>query len=197
MRTERANLHDAQEITALHFSSGVDGILSKFEPIILEKFFYLPLLVDKKYTNWKVVANDGHICGFISINDLRIKDRKLEFYLKRLVLVELLKKLAQQPIIVTYIINYLRSYFYSRRYLHLHKEVKYEIQILIVEGKNQSLGVGSHLLGKFGLARDNGLSTVVQTQSKDALRFYEKFQFYQLKHFTVGSRHLWICRRDG
>ena len=186
-----AEVSDAQEITNIHYSSEVAGILGKLSPTILCKNFYEPLLSCASILSVKNSNENSIIQGFLSY---RTNAHKEAFSLPKknlLLFREILKVLGKSPHYIFVILNVLRT---ERKVkLGLKKsDIEFgEIQILIVSKDAQGIGVGSKLLNNL-LQNANEANIIVKTQSSEARNFYEKHGFIQIMENRILGSQLFI-----
>ena len=190
-----AELQDLESIVALHYSSGVLGLLSKLTPKQLSVFYYGPLLVSPhRYCVVAESVENGKIVGVIVVSN----DRKLALAESLIVRFEVGSRILTQsfrfPDLFLRIFHYRAANRFLKNYRNFHDF--YEIDLLLVDRVAQSSGIGSILMNFFLDSVGRKGRIVVQTQNIAALEFYSRFGFNILWKKTLLGVGLWICERD-
>lgn len=183
-----SNFSDAGEITNIHYSSEVAGILGKLSPLLLRENFYIPLLSDPKTLSISSVDINHRIQGFLAYRSTASQDvfslprRTPKLYL------EVFRVILKNPTYISVILNVLLT---ERRSSHLLKlqNIHYgEVQILIVRKDSQGMGIGSELMENL-IRTANWSNMIVKTQSEDAKLFYMRHGFIQImERKLLGSK---------
>lgn len=190
MKISPATKSDASEITRLHYTSGVKGLLGKLTKKTLEQNFYAPILEND--SNVCLVARDNEkVVGFIFF---RQNVSEIEFNLPtknlRLIL-NLMTVLIRNPFITLVGINVLFVEKKALNYLRGRNMHAGELQILIVDKAAQSQGIGRNLLNALqDLNHPGGI--LVKTQSKRAMEFYQRNGFRLIFHSRVLFSNIFV-----
>jgi len=190
-----AEPEDLEELVALHYSSGVLGLLSKLNPYQLSVFYYRPLLASPHSSCFVAEsAESGEIVGLIAFsNNLSSAlDRSLLIRLK--VVSRIFTQLFRFPDLVLRALNYIAATKFLKSYKSSHNCL--EIDLLLVRRSSQSSGIGSILMDFFLELVDRNCRIVVQTQNIAALDFYSRFGFNELWNKSLLGVGLWIYERD-
>jgi ribosomal protein S18 acetylase RimI-like enzyme len=197
MIIKSSQVSDAMEVTNLHFSSGVAGILGKLSPKLLCNNFYIPLLTDPKVSSITAFDTNHKIQGFLSFRgeahmdafSLPKKNTKL--------FLEILGLILRNPANIRIIFNVLWTEKKTSRKLKAEDLHYGEIQILIVGKDSQGMGIGSKLMVDL-IQKPNWSNLIVKTQSEEARHFYSKHGFVQvIESKFFGSRIYVLSLRKG
>lgn len=174
-----SNLTSADEITHLHYSSEVAGILGRLRPNRLREDFYVPLLSDPQIKSIQSLDNLEEIQGFLAFRNAA-NIRPLTLPIKNLKLIlDTLRVILTTPTYISVVLNVLWTERKTSKTLKLNGLQYGEIQILIVRKDVQGRGVGSELLNN--LIQNSAWSNIiVKTQSEKAKSFYLKNGFVQI-----------------
>ena len=192
MTTRIARVSDVPQLVMLHRTSGVNGILTFLTNAQLSNFFYLPVVTDDNFRTTVVVTPSDTVVGVISISEMRSEALQSSL-LQRLGLVA---RVAAQAIIHPSLFRLIYNYLRMQRFIHtfisrVNSEYK-EIQLLLIDHKVQSRGIGAKLISSIDSAEEN---YIVQTQNSRAVGFYSRHGFQVVKCFGVGSHKLWLMSR--
>jgi len=188
-------LQDLEGLVALHYSSGVLGLLSKLTPYQLSTFFYAPLLASHHSSCFVAESvESGQIVGVIALsnNGNSALDDSLSIRIK--VASRIFTQLSKSPDLFLRIFNYMAATRFLKYYKRSHDCL--EIDLLLVSRSAQSSGIGSTLMNFFLDSVDRKGRIVVQTQNVAALEFYSRFGFHVLWKNSLLGVGLWICERD-
>lgn len=183
-----SNFSDAGEITNIHYSSEVAGILGKLSPLLLRENFYTPLLSDPKTLSISRVDINHSIQGFLAFRSTASQDvfslprRTPKLYL------EVFRVIFKNPPYISVILNVLMTERRSSQLLKRQNLHYGEIQILIVRRDSQGMGIGSELMVNL-IQTANWSNMIVKTQSEDAKLFYMRLGFVQImERKLLGSK---------
>jgi ribosomal protein S18 acetylase RimI-like enzyme len=193
MKISPASKSDASEITSLHYTSGVQGLLGKLSKRTLEQNFYGPILEND--SNVCLVAKDkANVLGFLFF---RHNVSEIEFNLPtknlRLIL-NLISVVIRNPFITIVVFNVLSAEKRALNYLRSRNLHAGELQILIVDKAAQSQGIGRSLLDAFqDLHHPGGI--MVKTQSRRAMEFYQRNGFRLIFHSRVLFSNIFVLMK--
>jgi GNAT superfamily N-acetyltransferase len=183
-----SNFSDAGEVTNIHYSSEVAGILGKLSPLLLRENFYIPLLSDPKILCISKVDINHSIQGFLAYRSAASQEvfslprRTPNLYL------DVFRVIFTNPAYISVILNVLLTERRSGQLLKRQNLHYGEIQILIVRKDSQGIGIGSELMENL-IRTANWSNMIVKTQSEDAKLFYMRLGFVQImERKLLGSK---------
>ncbi len=194
MRIRIASKSDEAKIAQLHFSSGVQGLLSKLSIKTLRHNFYSPILTDVKNVCF-VAEEDTRIIGFLFYRndvcrtkfDLPVRNFRLIF--------DLAKAVCKNPMILIIAFNVIRT---ERKTLKLLKKRTIstgELQVLVVDRAFQNRGIGKELILTLSKI-DDVKRIVVKTQSDKAKGFYRDIGFVSLLDSRFLSSKIYVLTKE-
>jgi len=189
-----AELEDLEELVALHYSSGVLGLLSKLNPYQLSVFHYRPLLASPHSSCFVAeCADSGEVVGLIAFSTNVSSALNHSLLIRLKVVSRILTQLFRFPDLVPRALNYIAATKFLKSYKSSHECL--EIDLLLVRRSAQSSGIGSILMDFFLESVEHKGRIVVQTQNVAALGFYSKFGFNALWNKSLLGVGLWIYER--
>jgi ribosomal protein S18 acetylase RimI-like enzyme len=185
---------DLQSLVALHYSSGVLGLLSKLTPLQLSTLYYEPLLASRHSSCFvaESLEND-QIVGVIVVSSHMNQGLADSFLLRLGVAFRMFTQSLRFPDLYLRILQHTAATRFLNRYKSSYDCL--EIQLLLVNHLFQSSGIGSALMDFFLASAECKDRIVVQTQNISALDFYSRFEFKVLWKKSILGVGLWICER--
>ena len=184
---------DSCALVDIHLDSRVDGILGYLPKEILERHFYLPILLSEKCTCLVYLNESDVIVGSIVSVEDPYKGSFLTITNKIMLLSWALWRSVKRPKILLLIFNHLRCELKISKKMKSKSEKIIELQIFLLKSGEQGFGKGSTLLNFWRTTQENkDCCFMVKTQSIRAVKFYLKEGYMLQSTFKTFKQSIYV-----